>query len=498
MALLEKKCTEIRFDCTALARQFAHRLQTIRETNSVLASNHGNMRVKRQVVAALGGLTIGGIAVYNWLTKHEASDYAEAIDGLKSNEDQLMRLVRNQTSVLELTDDVMKRSIHQMEEEHRTLHDDLKKLARAGEATEIGWQIHNIALQYALMLENLAQIQNHIVDAATTVHDGRLHPLLVSPARLQSQMNFIREHIGTDVELLATTARVYQLARVKVRVTNAKMIFRVSIPILRRSIFDTWRIIPISQALNKTFIEIRPTADYFLVNRDNSTYYDMTRAELDKCDDVGDELVCRLRHPLYKVNASSRRCEMNLVFNGSSTHTGCRTEAIQLDERWVQLSDTHSYVFSMNGTRYYNLSCDDSSRSISLTGNGLLHLHGNCSLEGERVQISTTKLETRMASGYVVSSKISMEFNRYRIIEDRGVEHINTTDLDMALQHLKMQSKTPLLDISVHDWHQYGLIYGLLIISAIIYTITHCMKTKISHAGFIVRTQVGGRENVRV
>lgn len=276
------------------------------------------------------------------------------------------------------------------------------------------------------------------------------------------------------------------------------MIFRVSIPILKRARFNAWRIIPIPQAINGTFIEIRPTADYFLVNRDNSTYYDITRAELDGCDNVDDELVCRLRHPLYKVGATITRCEMKLVFNRGSNHTGCHTQRISLDERWIQLGDTHSYVFSTNGTRKYNVSCDGSNRSLPLTGNGLLHLHGNCSLEGERVQISTTELETKMAVGYVVSSRISMDFKRHQIVEDRGFEHINTTSLDMALRYVRARSEIPLLDINIHDWHQYGLIYGLLIISAIIYIVKRFRKSKISHAGFIVRTQVGGRENVRV
>lgn len=70
----------------------------------------------------------------------------------------------------------------------------------------------------------------------------------------------IRRHIGPGFELPAATAQIYQLAEVKVRLTDAKLIFRVSIPILRAAVFQIWRIIPIPQAMNGIFVEILPSA----------------------------------------------------------------------------------------------------------------------------------------------------------------------------------------------------------------------------------------------
>lgn len=143
------------------------------------------MRPKRQLVAAaVGGVAVGGMAIYSWLTETEANDHAGAINNLKTNQDRLMELLRNQTSVLELTGEVIQRSLQQIESEHQTLIHSINNVARVEEKTDLGWQIHDVALQYALLLENYADIQDRIIDATMTVHNGHLHPVLVSVMKL--------------------------------------------------------------------------------------------------------------------------------------------------------------------------------------------------------------------------------------------------------------------------------------------------------------------------
>lgn len=464
----EQQCIEAKFDCIPLATQLTRRLCSIQEKNEILLTDHGDVRSKRQIFAALGlgGLAVGGGALYTWLTKSEGNDYAKAIEDLKQNQNRMFDLFNKQTSVIEMTTNLTKENFEKTEEKQKNLRDTINALAFD---EKNGWQLHNVALQYSIMLESYADTQNRILDAVTTVHNGNLGSLLIPLTKMREQINLIRSHLGSEFELPQTLRHIYQMANVKVRLVNDKLIFRVAIPVLKASKFQMWRIVPIPQALNDAYMEIRPTTEFLLVSDKNETYYDLTKMEFNACSDIDDRLICRIRHPSYKFGNSTGRCEMGLVRNATLSQTNCQMRRVLLEEKWTQLNDIHSWIFVLDKERNYNLSCDEFTKTITLSGMGLLQLNGNCSFEGETMEISTNHLETKMITGYVVSSNISMHVNHTQAIQNMPLTRIDTTALDVAMQELKKESKEKLLDISVHDWHQYGIIYGLILLVIILY-----------------------------
>lgn len=208
--------------------------------------NHGGNRSRRQVGLAVGGLAAGGAAVFAWLTHHEAKEYTQAIENLKTNQLHLMDLVQNLTFILDLTDGIIKRNIQQIEREYEILRNNIQGLADAEERGGSGWLLQNATLQYTIMIENHADVQNRIIEATMTVHNGHLRPVLLPPG----QVNIIRGHIGPKLELPRTIAQIYRMAEVRTRLTDDKLIFRVSIPILKVAVFKIWRVIPTPQILN--------------------------------------------------------------------------------------------------------------------------------------------------------------------------------------------------------------------------------------------------------
>lgn len=478
LARTEKKCDEVGFDCTELIKQFAHRLHGIQEKNALLKGEYGGARTKRQIVAAMGGLIAGGMAAYSWLKPHEGNEYAQAINALKTNQNHILDLMRKQTSVLDLTDDTLKRNLRQMETIHKNLRDNVDRLAQAAERAELGWKLHDIALQYSIMLEIYADIQNRFIDTTIAVHSGNLYPTLVSPTKIEEQMKLIRRHIGPDLDLPDTVAHVYQMARVKVRLSDNKLIFRVSIPILRKDTFRVWQIIPIPQTANGTFMELQTSADYFLVSRDNNTFCEMTKTERNACHDIDNKLVCRIRHPLYKFGASVGRCEMELIRNGTAAHTHCHGHEVARSDRWIRLTDLHSWIFVTTTSKEYNITCNDSTQTVELLGAGVLHLNGNCTLEGAHTQIASSQLTTKFTTGHSVPSNISMIFDRNQIIHDSSTERINMTELDAAIKILSEDSSIKLLDVSIHDWHHYIIQYGGILVAVSLYFVHRCKSSQ--------------------
>lgn len=475
----KSKCIDAGFNCKALVNKFENRLHDIEEKNELLVNDCGEIRAKRQLLAALGlgGLAFGGGALYSWLTKSEGDDYAQAIENLKTNQDQMLEMIKKHTSVIELTRNLTLQSTEQSNKQYANL---LDKIDALGRVEKDGWELHNVALQYVIMIESYADTQNRIIDAVMTVRHRNLRSVLISPSRMRKQMEFIQAHLGPEFELPKSVRSVYQLANVKVRLVGDKLIFRLAIPLLRASPFHIWRIIPIPQASNQIFMEIRSTTEYLLVNDKNETYYDLTKLELNACNDIGDQLICKIRHPSYKFGDLTGRCEMALIRNSTSKHTNCQMQPVALEERWTQLDDIHSWIFALASDRSYNVSCNDFTKTITLSGSGLLYLSGNCSFEGDTMQISTHQLETKMTTGYTVSANVSVSFNRTADIHDRPLALVNSTALDAALQDLKNTDSTAkLLQVSIHDWHHYGVIYGFIFGVIILYAVRKLKKSKI-------------------
>lgn len=483
---IEQKCINASIDCDTLTTQFENRLCGIQEKNEIFLNDPGEVRSKRQLFAALGfgGLAVGGGALYNWLTKPEASDYAKAIEDLKGNQDSMMKLIKRHMSVMAITYKSNKENNTKLEKEQQNLRGTINALART---ENDGWQLHNVALQYSVRLENYAEIQNRIIDATTNVHSGNLHPALISSSKMSEQIALIRDHLAPEFELPQTIRRVYQMASVKSRLIDDKLIFRVSIPVLRTSPFQMWRIIPIPQTINRTYIEIRPTTEYLLVNDQNKTYYDLTELEFKACVDIDDRLMCRIRHPSYKFGDTTGRCEMDLIQNATLNYTNCQTQPVPLKERWTQLNDIHSWIFVMDKERSFNVSCTDFTKTITLTGNGLLYLNGNCSFEGETMQIFTNQLQTKMMTGYIVSGNVSVHFNRTAAIDDVLMEYASSAamDVEAAMQELQNETNSEKLrGVGIHDVHQYGIIYGFILVAIVYYILRQKKKAKTDAPNF--------------
>lgn len=462
-------------DCMALATTLELRLRGIQEKNEILMNDRNERRPKRHIWAAMGGLVIGGGVMYNWLTKSEADDYAEVIEDLKHNQNRMMDLIQKQTSVIELSYDWNKNNTANLQKGHQSLGASINALARA---EKYGWQLHNDALQHSIMLESYADVQNRIIDAALMVHNGNSRPVLISASKMREHIKLISSYLGPEYRLPRTITHVYQMADVKVRLSDDKLIFRITIPVLRASAFQMWRIIPLPHAANRIHMKIRPATEYLLVNDKNESYYDVTDTEFKACSEIDDQRICRVRHPSYKFGDTMGRCAMDLIRNATSNHTSCHMQPVPLEEEWNQLTDIHSWIFVLQREKKFNVSCGNFSKIVTLTGMGLLYLNGNCSFEGDTMQISTNQLETKMITGYIVSANISTHFNDSHAFIYMPLARIGSPAMDAAMQDLKTNSTGLLMKTGMRAMQQCGIIYGFILVAVIFYGIRQQKKSK--------------------
>lgn len=465
---LNQRCTDMGFDCAALNSQFARRIQIIRERNEILTTDHHEPRQKRAILAALiGGAALGGMA-YHWLTRTESGAYAESIENLRSNQDHVLGLIHRQTSILEITGNVMKQNFEKLSTEHAELRRGLFQLADGLNRNEAAWKLHDAALQYSLMLDTYADLQSRVLDATMNVNGGRLHPTLVPATQLREQLELILKHLPRGLKLPGSDGdrlimHMFRTARVKIGFSDKKLIFRITVPLLRATTFWIWRVVPTPGILNNEFIQFRPVNDYLLIDQDNTTYYDLGKEELSTCMSDENEVICEMHHPLYRYGANRGLCEMKFIRNETRRSSDCIMQTLPMEETWIQLDNLRTWIYAMDRLRYYTLTCDSYETPFGLTGTGILTITGNCSLDGETIHLSTNRMESRITTGYMANSRISIDLHETDLEMKNSTIQTNTTDFDQAMQELKRESTIDLLTINGHDTHYYTFIGGALV-----------------------------------
>lgn len=192
----------------------------------------------------------------------------------------------------------MRNSFEQLCKEHADLRRRHFELAESQKHVEANWRIQHAAIQYALMLEASSDGQK----GKKTTYNMR---------------------------------HAYRMARVMVGQPENKLIFRISIPLLRATNFWIWRVVPIPMMINAYLVKVKAINEYLLIDQHNTTYYYVRRAELGACMRDRDDVICELHHPLYKYGADRGRCEMNFIRREVQRSSDCDTQRIATEKIWI-------------------------------------------------------------------------------------------------------------------------------------------------------------------
>lgn len=488
---LEKTCFDVDFECTALMLRFSHRLKSIKNRNTILLQNPVKRNKRQAIVAAIGGLVVGGISAY-YLSKNEGHQYDEAINKVKQNENHLLNLIRNQTTVFEMTEDAIKRSYQQIQQEFHELNNALDTLSAAHNHSEIAWQLHNTALQLSLMIDAYVDIQNCIINDLMKIHNGKLDPTLINTSNLMAQIKIIQQHIGS-YELPGSNSEnilmhIYQTADVKLHLNKNKVIFKIMIPLLKPNNYRILRLIPVPLNVNGVHLLLRPAAEYFLVSHDNNTFYSMTKDDIKLCTAEDNEIICKTHHPIFKYGSTYGRCEMEIIREEVSNQTSCIFYITKEDEHWTQLDDLNQWVFGLTKSKAYNISCEETSTTINLKGNGVISLDKSCVLEGNSIHISNFNIQSKLNTGYIPSNNITISTNNSKIyqVHKHGNRYLDLGQLHQSIENTKNQSSIDLIEIDLHNVHHYSIIYVTIILGVSVY-IYHCIKNRSKQNKFFVR-----------
>lgn len=478
---LENTCnnSSIKVHCESVILQIRHSYNELERYNNVLSSHQfpsGHARRRRGLINAVGNIAN---SLFGVLDDHFAEQYKRDIDTLKTNQNHLAALWKNQTSIVEAEYNVLNRMKTSIDKQHKIFNQYLNQLQN--DANVVKNRVQNVeitndflfsSIAVNSLLTNLKDIQEMLLDTISEVYYGKFNVHLLKPDQLMEELKIISGKLSKDLTIPtdiipSELPKLYNLLKVRARMTAEYLIIEIKIPLVNRDSYEIYRIISLPKRVNNNMVTIVPVSDYVAINLQKDSYLILTELDIKECVyfDVATQL-CPLRKPIYHMRADESLC----LKPQETQH--CETKSVPCQDSWVHLNNENTYLFFCCEPRQVRILCQDKITTDHLTNIGLIMLGADCMLKGKDVTIIAHKPQSNAMNLYADVLKLEIPpvnhiFNQNLSIPIYKLEPMmsgHDKELEgIGSQIKQMKSETALISgISYHDMHHYVVIYLLV------------------------------------
>lgn len=370
----------------AITAQLYHDLNELKHYNDMLTTEHG-IRSKRGLVNGIGYVAN---SLFGVLDERFAEKYHKDIKKLQINENHLLRLYKQHTSIIEGEYNLLKRNEQIMTQQFATIN---KYITGMENKIAQDNYISATALTANMIVSNLRRVQQLLLDLVTDIRHGRIDTHLLKPEQFEAQLNIISRQIPINALSLPCansyecTRLMYKLSRVHVRLTNTFLIFEVKIPLIATEQYELSRVLPIPNIQGRTMTTVSLTSEYLAINLKKDLLIPLTREDMTSCIHASEhQLLCNLNLPIYDIKSSDSICEALIINNGPIT-SACRTEVSDCKNDWIQLHRRGSWLYRCCEECTTRIFCTAGVTSETLHNTGIITLSDGCMLRGDSLAI---------------------------------------------------------------------------------------------------------------
>lgn len=215
----------------------------------------------------------------------------EDIKGLMSNDEHLMNLLKNQTSIVEKTLNILQINGDEMRRQNEQFLNLTKRIDKTMDEYAAA-SFFSDAVTH--MLHELSVFDTRIDILLETIFDGRRHHInhnLFPPKQLASELKIISDNVRNKY-LVPEGSHVYNLVSIVPHISTNQILFHMSIPLLQVDNFKVYRIVSVPfTGQNKTWA-IRTEHEYLIMSSDRTRYKFLKHSDLQECANFGKDLVC--------------------------------------------------------------------------------------------------------------------------------------------------------------------------------------------------------------
>ncbi|CAH0722318.1 unnamed protein product, partial [Brenthis ino] len=240
--------------CDGVMYQLNHQYSDLQQYNSKWLGQQFdvNMRQRRRRRGLING--IGNIAnsLFGILDSNFANKYEQDIGLIRENEKHLIKLWKNQTSIIEAEFNLIKRAEFIMNKYHKTINKKIMELNSSVNILRSELQNNSYITDFTLsamitnnILHDLRSIQDYLLDTITDVFHGKFSVHLLHPEQLQQELSIISTNLPRDLCLPndhADLSKLYKILKVKAHLSKEFLIFEIRIPLITRDSFEIFKV----------------------------------------------------------------------------------------------------------------------------------------------------------------------------------------------------------------------------------------------------------------
>lgn len=486
--------------CATTLTQLNHEMSLLNYYNDILLEPSKHLsRKKRGLIDGVGYVAN---SLFGILDQHFATKYESDIQAIQENEGHLLSLIKNQTSIVQLENEALKRNEDNIYRQFQAINDTLQQVNASLNKTQtlieatmaIGY-FSTSSVAASLLLNNLKTVQELLFNTLTDIYKGRIDIHLLTPANLINQLEIISGQLPRTLTLPVDNIRkeikdVYKLLYVRGRITDGFFLFEVHIPLLCDDTFKLYRNIPLpiqTQADNAKWVET--SAEYIAINFRKNTYLSMTQRNIDQCTrQSADSLICHAILPIRNLRDGYRTpCEAKLI--GQHAPMPCALRKAPCADDWIELHTTNTWLAICCGECTARTLCDNELILHTLQGSSIVTLARGCVLQTDSLIIYSQNKHSSnltMDPGFISPTVVfNTSINAIVSAKLRGgstqlyePDRTHLAEIDARLRSQSESENKSLAKTSIDDRVHYVVIYSLFGAVALIALIVWVARTR--------------------
>ncbi|KOB76793.1 hypothetical protein OBRU01_05243 [Operophtera brumata] len=472
---LEQTCDKVKeaSHCNMILLQVKYDYSELQYYNQLLLNQHfgERSRTRRGLINAVGSIanTLFGV-----LDQSFADKYQQDIELVNSNEKHLLKLWKNQTSVVEAEYNVLKRTEQAIESQHKLLNRHLNFISQSTKQLQKEYESMSILQEFTLaamattnMVQNLRRIQDTILDTLTDIYHGKINLHLLTPKQLSGELQVVSSQISKELTLpidniQTNLYKIYQLLKIKARMTKDYVIFEISLPLISRDSFQLYHLIPVPLQISSDMISINLVTDYIATNLMRDSYLPVTSIDFLSCEYQDEAYICQPQVPIQHLSLEERFCQ-------TDRNNTCKIKRESCQNKWVQLHDPSFYLYFACNTYSLTIVCDRETRVRQISKAGLIHLSKQCTAKGRDVTLHSyqQQITLNLKSDLALINIAPIHHHTFNFTlpftettEDRN---LNTSLQQLGEQISAMKEAAQQeVTLTTHDIHQYVISYSVL------------------------------------
>lgn len=253
--------------CRSVIAHLTERLNKIEIKNALIAGNH---RMKRSAPTLhfigdiLGDFT--GLVGSKFSTQYEM-DLSE----IHNNQEHLLMLLKNNTSVLDSTLDIIKRGEYEKQKQADRFNEFIATVQNHTDAFIIENMLHSFFECFSQSIDEYERELSAIIDVTTDARREHIDHELFTPSQIELQIEIISKQVGSDY-LVPSAVDVYSVGKISVYRLKHQYIFKLSIPLLQTQRFKLYKIIAVPTVQSGKSLILKNNHGFLLASADRQLF----------------------------------------------------------------------------------------------------------------------------------------------------------------------------------------------------------------------------------